>query len=111
MVSKKKIRGSKLEFAFILAKELGKSIRELFTGKPGMNLIEFIWWNFYYYENPFGEFRKDLQMALLSCNVLAPYSKEPLAIYDCMLFPPEDFTPKFPSKEELAAKANMFFGE
>ena len=52
---KKGIKGESIEFLFILAKELRKTIYEILTGRPGMTTFEFFCWRFYYGEKPFGD--------------------------------------------------------
>jgi len=83
---------------FILAKELGKSVKELFQS---MNLYEFQMWHDYYNENPFGEYRKDLQSAQL-IGTLAPRSEGGAqTLNDFMLI--KDKNP-LPTTEELTVK-------
>lgn len=50
-----------------------------------MNLYEFQMWQSYYNESPFGEYRKDLQCALMTKNILAPWSKSDLPLDSFML--------------------------
>jgi len=58
-------------------------------------------WLKYYNENPFGEYRKDLQSALMTKNLLAPWSKSELSLNSLLLVQEET---KLPSTEELTLK-------
>lgn len=69
-----------------------------------MGIIEFSMWVIYYTENPFGDARQDLQLALLSKNLLAPYSKGEIALKDLMLIKPgkkSEEAQKRPSPQQL----------
>jgi len=60
-------------------------------------------WLQYYNENPFGEYRKDLQSALMTKNLLAPWSKSELSLSSLLLIQEEEKT-NFPTTEELTVK-------
>jgi len=67
-----------------------------------MGLYEFQMWMKYYNENPFGEYRKDLQFALMTKNLLAPWSKSELSLSSLLLVQEEE--KELPSTEELTLK-------
>ena len=83
---------------------MGKSVKELFQS---MNLYEFQMWLQYYNENPFGEYRKDLQSALMTKNLLAPWSKSELSLSSLLLIQEEE---KELESEDLARKIKGFLG-
>ena len=58
-----------------MAKELGKSVRELFDS---MSIYEFQMWHTYFKEYPFGDYRNDLREALNCAILLAPHSERDL---------------------------------
>lgn len=92
-----------MEFFFILAKELGKSVKELFQS---MNLYEFQMWQDYYIEYPFGEYRKDLQSAKMIGETLACWSSGGSQfLNDYMLFKDKEV---LPSTAEVTAKLQGF---
>lgn len=50
-----------------------------------MTTLEYFCWQWYYQENPFGEYRKDLSNALTCQVMLAPYSKRETQLNDFMI--------------------------
>lgn len=90
-----------------MALEMGKTIREILTGKPGLNTVEYFCWIKYYNENPFGYYRQDLREALNCKFLLAPYSKSDLSYRTFLMTPDESYKPNI---EELKFKVQAFFG-
>ena len=72
-----------------------------------MNLYEYQMWLNYYNENPFGEYRKDLQSALMTKNLLAPWSKSELSLNSLLLVQEEE---KEIEQEDLSRKIKGFLG-
>lgn len=90
-----------------MAKELGKSVRELFAS---MGIYEFELWLHYYNECPFGDYRADLREAL-SCKILvSPYTKKNLSIDNFMLIPDEIEEKQELSTEDVQKKCFAYFG-
>jgi len=83
------------------------------TGQPGMNTVEFIWWKCYYNEYPYGDFRRDMEQAIQTRNLLAPYSKDGLlSLNECLAIPFEHYCDvDIPSEEKLIEKMNNMFGK
>lgn len=64
-------------------------------------------WQGYYNESPFGEYRKDLQCALMTKNILAPWSRSDLPLNSLMLIRDEEVET---DQELLARKIKGFLG-